>query len=125
MSRYRVGDFGRSGALIAINIPSDDPRIQELAGAAFDFPFPIQSVGLCDSLGPLQATETVLAALLYAESIETLEEFGPGKCEPIGAVEFDFETGGVQTFIMQDEPFLKAVIDGKRRSWREKHARMH
>jgi hypothetical protein len=89
--------------------------------ASFDFPSRVQTVALCDSLTP-SAAKTILAALLYSESTDDLEQMGPGQFEPLGAVEFNFGTGTIRTYVLRDEPLLKAVIDGKRRSWREKHA---
>ena len=126
MSRYTVGEFAKAGRLMVIGAlrPDDLQEFQELGlmAAYFDFPSSVTTLVLCDTLTPFRADKAILAGLLYAESANDLEELGPGKYEPLGAVEFNFETGDILTYLLRDEPVLKATIDGKRRSWREKHA---
>jgi hypothetical protein len=123
MSRYTVGEFAESGALIVVgSLEHDDPRLGNLMTASFDFPLRVQTLALCESLTPATA-KTILGALLYSESPDDVLQLGPGQCEPLGAVEFNFETTNIRIYLLRDEPLLKAMIDGKRRSWREKHAR--
>jgi hypothetical protein len=126
MSRYTVSDFAKAGRLMVVGAlrPDDLREFQELGlmAAYFNFPSSVTTLALCDTLTPFRPNKAILAGLLYAESADDLEESGPGKYEPIGAVEFNFETGDIRTYVLRDEPLLKATIDGKRRSWREKHA---
>jgi hypothetical protein len=122
MSRYTVGQFAKSGALMVVgSLRTDDPRLGNLMNASFDFPSPVGTLALCDSLTP-GASKNILGALLYSEAPDDVEKLGPGQCEPLGAVEFNFETANIRTYVLRDEPLLRAMIDGKRRSWREKHA---
>lgn len=122
MSRYTVGQFAESGSLmVAGSLRPDDPRLGNLMKAPFEFPSSVGTLALCDSLTP-GASKDILGALLYSEVPDEVEELGPGACEPVGAVEFNFGTANIRTYVLQDEPLLKAMIDGKRRSWREKHA---
>ncbi len=121
MSHYTVGEFAASGALMVIgSLAPDDPRLGDLMNAPFEFPSPVRTLALCDSLTP-GASQNVVSALLYSELADDVERLGPGQCEPLGAVEFNLETATIRTYILRDEPLLKAVIDGKRRSWRGKH----
>ena len=121
MARYIVGDFAESGALMVVgSLRPDDPRLGDLMTAHFEFPLQAQTLALCDSLTP-SSSKTILGGLLYSESSDDLEQVGPGHCEPLGAVEFNFETGTIRSYVLRDEPLLKAIIEGKRRSWREKH----
>src|SRR5438128_2359494 len=119
MSRFMVGDFAEAGALMVVgSLSPDDPRIGELMTACFDVPLHVRTLVLCDSLTPGKA-ETILGALLYSQSSVDLEELGPGQFEPLGAVEFNFKTANIRTYVLRDEPMLKSFIDGKRRAWRE------
>lgn len=126
MSHYMVREFAEAGRLMVMGAlrPDDLKEFQELGlmAAYFDFPLSVATLALCDTLTPIRADKSILAGLLYAESADNLEELGPGQYEPLGAVEFNFETSKIRTYVLRDEPLLKAVIDGKRRSWREKHA---
>lgn len=123
MSRYTVGEFAKAGRLMVVGAlrPDDLQEFQELGlmAAYFDFPSSVTTLALCDTLTPLRADKAILAGLLYAESADDLEELGPGKYEPLGAVEFNLETGDIRTYVLRDEPVLRATIDGKRRSPKE------
>lgn len=122
MIRYTGGQFAESGGLMVVgSVRPDDPRLGDFMTASFDFPSRVQAVVLCDSWTP-GATKTILAALLYSEPSDDLEQMGRGQFGPLGAIEFNFWTGTSRTYVLRDEPLLKAMIDGKRRSWREKYA---
>jgi hypothetical protein len=119
--RYAIREFAESGSLIVVgSVRPDDARVEKLGSASFDFPLSIHTVVLCDSL-TTAASQNILGALLYSQSPDDVEQFGPGHFEPLGAVQFNFQTADIEVYVLQDEPLLRAMIDGKRRSWREKH----
>lgn len=121
MSNYSVAGFAQSNGLIVVgSLSMSDPKFQELRGplmrASFSFPIAARTLAF------FEMTKTTVGGLLYSEDADRVLNDGPGSFEPQGLVEFHFQTGEVKTFVFRDEPVMKAMFDGKRRSWREKHA---
>jgi hypothetical protein len=75
--------------------------------ASFSFPVIVRTLAF------FEMTKTTVGGLLYSEDPDSVLDLGPGKFEPLGLVEFHFQTGGVKTFVFRDEPVLKAMFDEK------------
>jgi hypothetical protein len=119
MTRYTVGQFESGGLMVVGSVRPDDPRLGDLMTASFDFRRACKPWLFAILWLPAQRRR--FWRLSYSEPSDDLEQMGPGQFEPLGAVEFNFGTGTTRAYVLRDEPLLKAMIDGKRRSWREKH----
>ena len=117
---YFVGEFAKSGSLLYIGgLQQSDPKLQPyrdrgLMAATLNFPIPILTLAL------MEATDSILSGLLYAEPPTIVVERGPEHIEPLGMVDFHLESREVQTFVLREKPMRKALVDGRRKLWRER-----
>ena len=124
MSNYTVAHFAQTNGLIVVgSLSLSDPRLQAvrrpLMMASFTFPSSVRTLAL------YEIDRATVSALLYSEQADDILEVGPGSLEPNGLVEFNAQTGEAKAYVLLDEPLLKAILDGKRRAWRERHAQRH
>mgnify|MGYP000104584392 CR=1 FL=1 len=117
---YTIEGFLESGGLLAADNfePSElEAALHPILQTPFQFPAAVRSVYL------YRLEQNVIHGVLYAYTAQQVHQLGTDVAEPAGVLRLHLVTRMVEAVALSESPLDKAILDGKRRAWRERAAR--